>query len=117
MKPTQKHFEIFKKECLYWQDRFELHNWDLHFRWSNDKRKRASCTASISGYIATISLSKDWDNYKKITEQDIKMTSKHEMIHVLLGRLSSLITATFLSSNEVEEANEEIVRKLEWIIK
>ena len=39
------------------------------------------------------------------------------MIHALLGRMSSNIYTRFTSEEECEESEEEVVRKLEILIK
>jgi len=117
VKITEKQFELFKKECLYWQDRFELHNWEIHFRYQEDNNVRAGINFSIVGYVATVFLSKEWNNYKIITDQDIKIVAKHEMIHLLIGRLGQIGETRFVIEDELKEAEEEIVRKLEYIIK
>lgn len=117
MKLTTKHFKVFKKECLKWQNRFELHNWELHFRWQDTDKDRAGLTINLDAYIATAFLSRNWDNYDKISKNDIKIVAKHEMIHLLLGRISALVGARFLTTDERDEADEETVRKLEFIIK
>lgn len=31
MKTTKKQFELFKKECRKWIDRFELNGWEINF--------------------------------------------------------------------------------------
>lgn len=117
MKLTQKHFEIFKKECLKYQDIFELHNWDLHFRWQNSDTDRASCHNKVSGYISTLFLSRNWEGHgQKITDDDIKEVAKHEMIHVLLERVTASGRYRYVSENEMEEAEEELVRKLEYLL-
>jgi len=61
--------------------------------------------------------SRDWSNHDKISDNDIKEVAKHEMIHLLLERLNSTGEARFINRDEITEANEELVRKLEYIIK
>jgi len=118
MKLTSKHFDNFKKECLYWQDRFELHNWELHFRWAKkNTNRRAGINHNLNGYIATIILSEEWGNYQKITDEDIKIAAKHEMIHLLIGRLVYNGETRYITIDDLEESQEELVRKLEYIIK
>ncbi len=117
MKLTEKQFNLFKEECLKWQDRFELHNWDLHFRWQESEDGRAGINTNLGNYIATAFLSREWDNYDTITDQGIKMVAKHEMIHLLIARLETVGKARYISEDEMTEADEELVRKLEYIIK
>jgi len=116
MKLTNKHFEIFKRKCKKWQDKFELHNWELHFRWQEKNGDRAGLSTSLDGYVSTALLTKEWDNWEKITEKDIEVVAKHEMIHLLLSRLEIVGRARYISEDEQREATEELVRKLENII-
>ena len=115
-KLTTKHFELFKKECLKWQNKFELNNWELFFQWQKKKGIRASVSYNIAGYIATFYLTKVWP-FSEVTDNDIKIIAKHEMIHLLLGRLDSTGSTRYISMDESEEALEETVRKLETIIR
>ena len=116
MKTTHKHLEIFKKECLKWQDKFELHNWELNFRWQHSDESRASINTNLNGYVATIFLSEEWNSYNEITEKDIKLTAKHEMIHLLLARMDAVTRARFVSIDEAIEADEETVMKLTYLL-
>lgn len=42
--------------------------------------------------------------------------AKHEALHLLTGRLNNLARSRFASSDEIYEAWEELVRKLEVLI-
>lgn len=117
MKTTKQHFEVFKGECQKWIDILKLDNWDVHYRWYLDKNSRGSCSTDLDGYVATLELSKEWRNYDKLTDDDIKQTAKHEVIHLLLARLSQNARARYVSSDDLGESEEELVRKLEKIIK
>ena len=70
IKLTPKHFQIFKAECEKWIDKLKLDNWEIHFRWQDTDGVRASCNSDLSGYIATLFLSKEWDNYERNLEQE-----------------------------------------------
>jgi len=69
------------------------------------------------GRVVSLFLSKDFYDKDdlRVTEK-IKQTAKHEMIHVLLGKMSSNIYARFIGETEAEESEEEVVRKLEVLI-
>jgi len=116
IKTTEKHFNLFKEECLRWQNLFELHNWELHFKWEATESARASINYTLTGYVASLFLAKEWANYEEILDKDIEMVAKHEMIHLLIGRLEQVGSVRFASEDELSEAEEELVRKLEYII-
>lgn len=118
MKPTKKHFEIFKKECLKWIDRLELNGWEIQFGWTEKEGVFSSLGGKLIGRTVTFFLCKDWSNtITPLTESNIRKTAKHEVIHLLLLRFTINAVSRYVTSDELEEAEEEIVRKLEKIIK
>jgi hypothetical protein len=123
MKTTKKDFELFKKECQKWIDRFELNKYDVAYDWHKMNEANAMMNNQESGMVATISLSNkidydkfDFPQYKNVNEF-IKEKAKHEVIHLLIGRYREYANSRFVSKNEISEAEEELVRKLEKIIK
>lgn len=121
MKLTKKHFDLFKSECLKWIDGFELNNWEIYFSWQEKEEFRATTKSKLSGYVATIFLSRDWEFQEALEgtnlENEIKKSAKHEIIHLLLARLSTNGAVRFISLDDCQESEEELVRKLEKIIK
>ena len=117
-KTTKKHFELFKQECQKWLEKLKLDNWEVHYDWREDDGNRASCSADLSGYIATLNLSADWgDNRQEpITDDEERSCAKHEVIHLLLARLSANAKSRYISRDDMEESEEELVCKLEKII-
>ena len=113
-KLTEKHFKIFQQECEKWIEKFKLDNWEVHFRWQDDREARASCTTELSNYIATLFLSKEWNYQPQLPE--IEMVAKHEVIHLLLGRLSTNARMRYVGGDDLEESEEELVRKLEKLL-
>ena len=55
------------------------------------------------------------DNHKSFGE-DLKSSAKHEAIHLLVARLSELAEHRFVTREEIISAEEELVRKLAWLI-
>lgn len=119
MKTNKKHFEIFKKECEYWIDRFELSNWEIFFEFKKEKdiEARALCSTDEVGRIVNIDFSDEFLGFDKITNEDIKQTAKHEIIHLLLADIANQKHNVFSSEREWRKDLEIVVRKLENIIK
>lgn len=119
MKTTKKHFELFKKECQKWIDRFNLDSWEffIEMKPEDEVESRARCKPQITGRVVTIDFSDEWFGFKKITDQDIRQSAKHEVIHVLIAEVSDLHFQIFRSEDEVARAAESLVNKLEKIIK
>ena len=114
MKVNQKQFELFKSECKKWIDIFELNNWEVAFKHNKSKNALAYCLTDVSCYKATIHLCKEWkkDEPIEFTNESIKKIALHEVLHLLLARLSDYGNSRFLSCAELGEAEEELVNKL-----
>ena len=121
MKTTQKNFYLFKQECQKWIDRFELNNYRVVYEWKDLKKSDASMNSQQSSMNSTIALSKnigfDGADYNMSQNEFIKSLAKHEIIHLLLGRYVWCAESRFIITNEISESEEELVRKLEKIIK
>jgi len=113
-KLLEAHFNIFKKECVKWIEKFKLDNWEVHYRWQEKESARASIDINLDGYIATINLNREWDSYEGVEE--LKQCAKHEVVHLLLGRFSVNANARFVSENDLSESEEELVRKLDKLL-
>ncbi len=119
MKTTTKHFEIFEKECRKWVDYFELNNYSIRFEVTKlAETEFAECNYDIGAASSMIGLCSNWDtSIRGLSEEQIKKYAKHEVIHLLLARFSAQAYERFINKNELKEAEEELVRKLENIIK
>ena len=119
MKITKKQFELFKSECEHWYKKLELSGYKMYYHLGGTV-KNVFCTVQIKhiGRVASLFLNKEFYNKDDISINiKIKETAKHEMIHILLGRMSFYIYERFINENEAEESEEELVRKLEKLIK
>ena len=115
IKLTDKHFKIFVGECGRWIDKLKIDNWKVYYRWQESKENRATISTKLGGYVATIFLSKKWCG-EKVTEDEVKESAKHEVIHLLLARMSTNGGSRFVSQYEVDESEEELVQKLEKLL-
>jgi len=122
MKTTKKDFELFIAETERLMKEWELGAWHPGWEHKNLKRANATCQADGDCYNVTFCLSTDIDfdkfTFRQIKKEDfIKRVAKHEVIHLLLGRLMHCANARWCTDSEINEAEEEFVRKLEIIIK
>ncbi len=115
MKTTEENFNFFKKCCQKWINQFELNSWDIDYSHNPDKNSISSLRANISSYIARINLSTTWDT-TPLDRAHLDMLAKHEVIHLLISRSMSCGKARYLTSDEIEEAEEELTNKLVNII-
>jgi len=119
MKTTKKQFELFKKECHRWADRFELSEWRLDLGLSS--KVRADTLADINRHlenrVITVRLNSNISKLKDESWEDLlKETAKHEMIHALLGATAILAKCRYVQEDELRAAEEGLVRKLEKLI-
>ena len=120
MKLTQKHLDYFQKRCEYWLNKFGLDNWRVSYAWNdNDKRDIAACIdARLEGYNATIFLTRDWTGFvSEPTNDKLDGSAKHEVLHLLLARTRTYAIRRYVTPDEIYEAEEELVEKLNKIIK
>lgn len=121
MKTTKKHFDIFKTECERWIDQLKLDNWKIYYVHRQvNPNTYATCSTKAGAYVATLFFTDNWDTLDGnhlLIEEHIKDSAKHEVIHLLLARLSDCATSRNYMISDCLEAEEELVRKLENIIK
>ena len=115
-KITKEHFAYFKKRCKHWQDVFGLKNWELFFsHTSMDQDEYSACTRRLDGYVATLFLAKqrDWP----VTKDSLDYSALHEILHLLLARLSTNARTRFIQEADLLESEEEAVRTLCSVIR
>ena len=119
MKVTKQQYKMFVKECRYWIDKLELNNWNYAFEFKKLEDATAQTRLELTGLTVTIALCTDLETFDyEISSNDyIKQCAKHEVIHVLVGRLAENARARFLTNNDWYESVEELVTKLTKIIK
>ncbi len=119
MKVTEKHFKIFKDECLRLQKEWGLTGWRIYFKHHKPEIRDAFATirCNLENKVASIFLTKEWaTEHRPLNEDELKKTAKHEMIHLVLDRLYILGINRFSREIEMKEANEEIVNILMKVI-
>jgi len=118
MKVTQKQFLLFQNYCKAYQQEFGLNHWTLYFRLK--KIHSYANNNTDDQYVATITLADEYDKSDIDIAGGINLhlmqTAKHEMLHVIIGKLYFLGWKRDTSSKELLSANEEAVSLLEKII-
>jgi len=116
IKVTPEQLEYFKARCEEYRKRFGLTNWEVYYVLGKTVG-RCVTTAQLSGYIATISLTKKWDSSViGSTDKELQKSAKHEMLHLLLARMSVNANNRFIQESDLYESEEEVVRMLENLI-
>ncbi len=110
-----KDFELFQKEFRKWQYKFGLTGFKVYFKYEELYDCFASIKVNLDDMVVTVRLNSELPDKSK-PFKDIKYSAKHEALHLLLSRLELCGSARFVSSNEIYEAAEELVHKLEPLI-
>lgn len=119
-KTTKKHFKLFKKECRYWLDKFDLGSWGIDYSQTNSPEfpeVRGYITVLWKDRVATISLAIDWGEDKP-TQKKVAETSFHEACELLLWmvRVYGVTNASPSQIDEVNSYNHATIRRLEKAI-
>ena len=116
-KTNKEHFNLFKSECQKWIDKLKLDNWKIYFAHEEMEGVYARIFPDIKTNVATIKMNTEWSMFAiDNLEESIKNAAKHEVIHLLLARLSEYGHKKDYTHDNMFEAEEELVRKLEKII-
>lgn len=118
MKLTQKHYELFKSYCLEYQKKFDLMGWNIAFQFKKLTESYAKASMDLEASNVTICLTTEWDETViKVSDYELKQIAKHEVLHVLLGRLECLAQYRYVMSRELDAAGHDIIQKLLVLIK
>jgi len=111
-----KDFELFQSEFKKWQVKFGLTGYQVYFKYEPSDSGFANMKVDQTDMIATVRLNSKLPDKDK-PYKHIKRSAKHEAIHLLIGRLEQNGRYRYMSSDEVYEATEELVFRLEGLIK
>jgi Zn-dependent peptidase ImmA (M78 family) len=110
----KKVFDEFKEECLRQIERLGLKDWDIeiqHVAFVGEEEDDAANTQfTEEGRVAVISLNKKW------TPKDPRRTAKHEIGHVLLGRIHIIASKRWTSEKEMDDEIESLCTRLEKVL-
>jgi len=118
---AKKYFKIFKKECNFWIKKLELSEWRIELYLDEDcKQNRAYVEENSDNMWAVIYLCTIWLKQSQNSDEEkirqIKEASKHECIHLLIGKIMSASNTRFIGQRELDIEEEALVRKLEKIL-
>jgi len=116
MKTTKTQFNEFIKWCEIYRNRFGLLDWNVYYRREYLKESYATIDIDLTEKTSTIKFNTILDK-SDIENSWIHRTAKHEMIHLLVGRLAEIANARYVTSSELDEAIEGLVHSLEALIK
>lgn len=110
----RKAFSEFKDEVLRQIERLGLKDWDIEIQHvpfgAGDECDAANTQFTEEGRVAVISLNKDW------TPKDPRRVAKHEVGHVLLGRVHIIAGKRWTSEKELDDEIESLCTRLEKVL-
>lgn len=117
MNTTDRHFQVFKKECNYWINQLGLKGWDIryvHQDLAGDSNAAAYFEAGedITNRIGTIGLARS-DFKRKLTNEYIKLCAFHEVCELLLHRIQYLAKSRYCQEEDIDEERHNLIRIME----
>jgi hypothetical protein len=111
MRTTKKHFAIFKAECERLRALWGLTGWRFEYHHEPDARGTcARCTVDGCQRGVRIQLASRWT--ERVTKRQIRYLARHEMVHALLGPIDFLGANRFVTADEYEKGNHEVLERL-----
>ena len=110
-------FKLFQKLFKEWQKKFGLTGYKVYFKHGLLEGCFASITVNQRDMVATIGLNSIPTSNPDGGGGSIEQSAKHEAIHLLLFKLEHMACNRWSQEEEIYEAVEELVFKLEDLIK
>jgi len=117
METTKKHLEIFENECNKWIDKLSVTDWDIRICGLGKMDSLAKTQLGLRGRTASVWLNEEYDEINDFNGKGyLQKIAKHEIIHVLIGRLTCLSDEKYITDDERYESVEELVVRLEKLL-
>lgn len=116
MKVVNKEFALFQREFTKYQKLFGLIGYKVYFKYEPLEGSFANISVIQNDMVVIVRLNSTLPNKDK-PHKDVKQSAKHEAIHLLLFRLEHRACFRYVAEEEIYEAIEELVFKLEGLIK
>jgi hypothetical protein len=112
---VNKDFADFQKYFKHYQKQFGLTGYKVYFKHEPLAGSFAEVTLNQTDMVATVRLNSKLPS-KDILFRNVRQSAKHEALHLMLSRLEARAVSRYISSDEICEAVEELVFKLEDLI-
>ncbi len=113
MKTTNKDFELFKQYAAEYISKLGLVEWSVHLYHGELDGVYALTNMNSSGMVATITLSKYWDDLREKSEAQIQRLALHEVLHLVMNPLLSEAKERYTTPYQLEGIEHSIIRRLE----
>ena len=103
-KITKRQFQIFAKDIKYWLKVLDLAGWEVYYLYTEiESPDLATVSWALPARTATFALSTEWKGHAKTDDDEIRDISKHEALHLLLARITTLAESRYVTATDIEE--------------
>lgn len=114
---TDRHKRFFEKEVRRYLAAFGLTEYQVFVKFDKLDGFYANSRTNPMGGNSTITLNTAWDNtMRPPSDIELSDTARHECCHVLCARLNDAALNRFVTKEEIDQAEEALVRRLEKLI-
>jgi hypothetical protein len=117
MKTSKKYFERFKAEFLRWQKELGLTQYRIDFFHEKLDCLYAAMTVWEKEKAARVSLATEISKDSAKIDPGPEEHARHEVLHLLIHRLSWLGGCRYITDDDLHEESEAIVVRLEKVLK
>jgi len=111
-----KKFLVFKKECERLIKEFGLSEWNVKFVCKDYIEEGNSAKIETDSGIAAATIYFGVMNHKDLPEIEAINSARHEICHLLLGKISDIAYKRFVTRDELYKEEEMLVERLLKII-
>ncbi|PPG91553.1 hypothetical protein C5C39_06890 [Rathayibacter sp. AY1F3] len=116
LRTTEADLTLFSKYVFEWQSKLALNDWRIYIRHLNDSDRYASCAWSIGDRIATISLSKRWDDIRDLNSRELHLAALHEVLHLLLAETMYYAESRYATEGGLDQSEHAVIKRLENVL-
>lgn len=110
-KTSPRDFKLFEKTVRFYANKYHaLHGWDLLVELANSDTAYASMSYTWEARKVVIRLSTEWP--LRPTDDRIKQSARHEVIHLLLARYTYLAEDRYATKKALYAEEEDLVARL-----
>jgi len=109
-------FLLFQQYFTEYQKIFGLNGYRVYFLSEPLGESFADICIDQQEMVATVRFNSKLSKKDRV-HLDIRQTAEHEAVHLLVGRLEKRARDRYTSPDEIYEATEELVRRIEGLVK
>lgn len=110
---TARHFTLFRKYVFKWQKLLGLTQYEIDTEHKAIDETTLGDSDSEPCGAAVVRLNRTW--HRKPTGAELESLAFHEVLHILFAELRELGKSRSFSMERWDQAEEEVVRRLEFL--